>query len=48
MAKIEMIFNSKDREEVDIGFRLGGYLGNCTGTAWFSDFTFEEGTTKRK
>lgn len=43
--KIEMIFNSKDREEVDIGFRLGGYLGKCTGTAWFSDFTFEEGTT---
>ena len=42
--KIEMIFNSKDREEVDIGFRLGGYLGECTGTAWFSDFTFEEVT----
>lgn len=42
--KIEMIFNSKDREEVNIGFRLGGYLGECTGTAWFSDFTFEEGT----
>ena len=43
--KIEMIFNSKNREEVDIGFRLGGYLGQCTGTAWFSDFTLEEGTT---
>ena len=43
--KIEMIFNSKDREEVNIGFRLGGYLGKCTGTVWFSDFTFEEGTT---
>lgn len=43
--KIEMIFNSKNREEVNIGFRLGGYLGECTGTAWFSDFTFEEGTT---
>lgn len=42
--KIEMIFNSKNREEVDIGFRLGGYLGKCTGTAWFSDFTIEEGT----
>ncbi|MBQ2937498.1 MAG: hypothetical protein IJE05_01220 [Clostridia bacterium] len=42
--KIEMIFNSKNREEVDIGFRLGGYLGECTGTAWFSDFTLEEGT----
>ena len=45
--KIEMIFNSKDREEVEIGFRLGGYLGKCTGTAWFSDFTFEEGTTSQ-
>lgn len=43
--KIEMIFNSKNREEVDIGFRLGGYLGKCTGTAWFSDFTLEEGTS---
>lgn len=42
--KLEMIFNSKDREEVDIGFRLGGYLGKCTGTAWFSEFTLEEGT----
>ena len=41
--EIEMMFNSKDREEVDIGFRLGGYLGKCTGTAWFSDFTLEEG-----
>lgn len=43
--KIEMIFNSKDREKVEIGFRLGGYLGQCTGTAWFSDFKLEEGTT---
>lgn len=43
--KIEMIFNSKNREEVDIGFRLGGYLGKSTGTAWFSDFTFEIGTS---
>ena len=43
--KIEMIFNSKNREEVDIGFRLGGNLGQCTGTAWFSDFTLEEGVT---
>lgn len=41
--KIEMIFNSKNREEICIGFRLGGYLGECTGIAWFSDFTLEEG-----
>ncbi len=45
--KIEMVFNSKNREEVDIGFRLGGYLGECTGTAWFSDFTLEEGTSSQ-
>ena len=41
--KIEMIFNSKDREQVNIGFRLGGYLGKAKGEAWFSDFTLEEG-----
>lgn len=41
--EVEMIFNSKDRDVVDIGFRLGGYLGKCTGTAWFSDFSLEEG-----
>lgn len=41
--KIELIFNSKDREEVNLGFRLGGYLGDAKGEAWFSDFTIEEG-----
>ena len=41
--KIELIFNAKDRETVNIGFRLGGYLGQVKGKAWFSDFTFEEG-----
>ncbi len=41
--KIELIVNSKDREELNIGFRLGGYLGEVKGTAWFSDFTIEEG-----
>lgn len=41
--KIELIFNSKDREEVNIGFRLGGYIDNCSGEAWFSDFTIEQG-----
>lgn len=45
--QIEMIFNSKNREKVDIGFRLGGYLGKCTGTAWFSDFKLEEGVTDK-
>lgn len=44
--EIELIFNSKNREEVNIGFRLGGYLGNAKGTAWFSDFKLEEGIEK--
>ena len=42
--KLEFEFNSKNRTSVDIGFRLGGYDDNCTGTAWFSDFTIESGT----
>lgn len=41
--KLEFIFNSKDRTNVNIGFRLGGYDDNCTGTAWFSDFSIEVG-----
>lgn len=41
--KIELIINSKNREEVNIGFRLGGYLGEATGEAWFADFKIEEG-----
>lgn len=41
--KIELIFNSKNRDEINVGFRLGGYLGNAKGKAWFSDFTIEEG-----
>lgn len=41
--KVELIINSKDREEIKIGFRLGGYLGKAKGSAWFSDFNIEEG-----
>ena len=41
--KIELIINSKNREELNIGFRLGGYLGEAKGKVWFSDFTIEEG-----
>lgn len=41
--KIELIFNSKNRESVNIGFRLGGHLGKAKGEAWFSEFTLEEG-----
>lgn len=45
-TKIELIFNSKNREELNIGFRLGGYLGEAKGEAWFSDFKIEEGSTQ--
>jgi len=41
--KIVFYFNSYDRESVNIGFRLGGYQDDCTGTAWFSDFKVEKG-----
>ena len=38
-------FNSKNREEVNIGFRLGGFMKEeqVKGTAWFSDFKMEAG-----
>ncbi|MBR6504695.1 MAG: hypothetical protein IKT41_03160 [Clostridia bacterium] len=42
--KLEFYFNSKNREKVEIGFRLGGYDENCTGEVWFADFKIEEGT----
>lgn len=42
--KVELIFNSKNRETIDIGFRLGGNIDNSTGTAWFTDFKLEEGS----
>ena len=36
-------FDSKNRTNVDIAFRLGAYDDNSKGTVWFSDFTLEEG-----
>ena len=41
--ELEFIFDSKNRETIDIGFRLGGNNSNSKGTAWFSDFKLEEG-----
>ena len=41
--EIALIFNSKNREEVEIGFRLGGNDGNAKGEAWFTDFKLESG-----
>ena len=37
------MFNSKNRETIEIGFRLGGYDTDSKGKAWFSDIKFEEG-----
>lgn len=42
--KLEFIFDSKNRESVEIGFRLGGNNVSSKGTAWFSDFKLEEGS----
>ena len=36
-------FDSENRTEVEIGFRLGGYTDNCKGKVWFSDFKVESG-----
>lgn len=41
--QIELIFNSKNRNKVEIAFRLGGIDGLAKGEAWFSDFKIEEG-----
>ena len=43
--EIELLFNSKNRTSIDLGFRIGGYNDNCTGTVWFSDFKIESGIT---
>ena len=41
--KLEFMFNSKNRDTIKIGFRLGGNKEDVKGTAWFSDFKLEEG-----
>ena len=41
--ELEFIFNSKNREAIDVAFRLGGVAGKAKGEAWFSDFKIEEG-----
>ena len=41
--EVELIFNSKNRDIVDIAFRLGGTEGYAKGVAWFSDFKIEKG-----
>lgn len=44
-TELSFMFNSKNRENIDIGFRLGGYRERTIGTAWFSDLKIEEGTS---
>lgn len=41
--KLELMFNSKNRTTIKLGFRLGGNTGKAQGTAWFSDFKLEKG-----
>ena len=40
---VEFMFNSKNNNKVEIGFRLGGNFAEASGTAWFSDITLEKG-----
>ena len=42
-TEVTLYFNSKNRNKVDLGFRLGGAEGFAKGTAWFTDFTIESG-----
>ncbi len=42
-TKLTLMFNSKNRNNINVGFRLGGYEENSKGTVWFSDFKIEEG-----
>lgn len=42
-TEVTLYFNSKNKEEIDLGFRLGGNEDTAIGTAWFSNFTIESG-----
>ena len=43
--EISLMFNSKNRDKVKIGFRLGGNHVNAKGTVWFDNLKLEEGIT---
>jgi len=45
--ELTFLFNSKNRDQVDICFRLGGYKEMSKGIAWFSDIKVEMGTANR-
>lgn len=42
-TEVTFYFNSKNRTNLNLGFRLGGIEDTCIGTAWFSDFKIESG-----
>ena len=42
-TKLEFLFNSKNRESVEIGFRLGGIESDSIGEAWFTNIKIEAG-----
>lgn len=42
-TKLTFMFNSNNRTNVELGFRLGGYDEYSKGTVWFSDFKLEQG-----
>ena len=42
-TQLVLYFDSKNRTQVNIGFRLGGYDNTCKGTAWFTDMKCEAG-----
>lgn len=42
------MFNSRNREYVNLGFRLGGYNGESKGKAWFSDIKMEKNSIEYK
>lgn len=41
--ELSFTFNSRNKTEVNIGFRVGGYETMSKGTVWFSDFKLEKG-----
>ena len=41
--RLSFQFDSKNRTNIDIAFRLGAYDDNSKGTVWLSDFTLEKG-----
>lgn len=42
--EVTLLVDSKEKEKLDISFRLGGYNGYSKGKAWFSDIHVEKGT----